>query len=484
MRSPARMTSKERLLAWIGATGLAILILWGVFGVSPRLENRVEAAARAALAAKQLSWAEAVAHGQKVVLSGAAPDAASHDAAMAAALHALGSGGILSGGVTKVMAAGLEVAPATAPYVFNAALEDGRVTLSGVAPDGSARSQILGAARNHFGDGVEGSISLGKGAPRGVDWGAAMSGALAILGALERGSIAVVDNRMTISGYAETDEAAEQARRRASAFAPGLDISTDIVGPPEWTALLSGGKLTYSGKVGSDSAKQLLAEAAKDVQLEDKSAVGGRDDWSLRIRAILPHFLKFRSGEITVQGKSIRVSGEAAGSVLSYLREDMSRIRDDYAITYNVREAAPDLSEISGLDLSRDAANRGETCTEAFARIMANNSILFGVGDARIGRESGQTLDKLVEVTRRCDDLKIQIQGHTDATGARSKNRRLSQDRADAVRTYLTTRGVERGQLTARGYGPDRPIGDNRTKEGRAKNRRIEFVVSSAEQGR
>jgi OOP family OmpA-OmpF porin len=480
-----RMTSNDRLLAWIGAGGLFVVVVWGLFGSSPSLENRVEKAARTALAERQMTWVEADAQGQKVVLTGAAPDAPSRDAAVDAALHALGGGGLLAGGVTKVMTAGIEVAPVTSPYVFNATLENGRVMLKGVAPDGAARSQILGAARNHFGNGgVDGALSLGKGVPGGVDWGKTISASLAILGDLQRGEVDVIDNRMTISGFAETDAAAAQARQAIANIGSGLDVTSDIVGPPEWTALWSGGKLSYAGKVGSSAAKGLLAGSAKGVDLDDKSAIGGRDDWSTRVRAILPHFLKFRSGEIIVQGKSIRVSGEAPGSVLGYLREDMSRIRDEYAVTYNVREAAPDMTEISGLDLSAQGPNRGETCQEAFARVMANNSILFGVGDAAISRQSGQTLDKLVEVTRQCDDLRIEIQGHTDSQGARPKNIRLSNDRANAVRKYLTTRGVDQNQITSAGYGPDKPVADNKTTDGRAKNRRIEFVVSSPEPAR
>jgi OOP family OmpA-OmpF porin len=71
--------------------------------------------------------------------------------------------------------------------------------------------------------------------------------------------------------------------------------------------------------------------------------------------------------------------------------------------------------------------------------------------------------------------VKIEIGGHTDATGARATNLRLSLGRAMAVRAYLVSKGISPDRLVARGYGPDKPIADNKSVEGRAQNRRVEL---------
>jgi len=72
---------------------------------------------------------------------------------------------------------------------------------------------------------------------------------------------------------------------------------------------------------------------------------------------------------------------------------------------------------------------------------------------------------------------KVEVQGHTDNRGSAALNKTLSQARADAVRKALILRGVSAERLVTKGYGPDKPIDENSTDEGRQKNRRVQFVI-------
>jgi len=74
--------------------------------------------------------------------------------------------------------------------------------------------------------------------------------------------------------------------------------------------------------------------------------------------------------------------------------------------------------------------------------------------------------------------VKFNIEGHTDNTGNYDSNKRLSQSRADAVKTYIVNKGISASRLTAIGYGSDKPVASNKTSAGRQQNRRVEFIIN------
>ncbi|GMV14143.1 MAG: hypothetical protein AMXMBFR56_23670 [Polyangiaceae bacterium] len=103
--------------------------------------------------------------------------------------------------------------------------------------------------------------------------------------------------------------------------------------------------------------------------------------------------------------------------------------------------------------------------------------IEFDTAKATIRRKSYKTLDEAVAVLKQYPKLRIEISGHTDPDGSREANMLLSKARANAVKKYLTDKGIDPSRVESRGAGPDEPIADNTTKEGKQKNRRIEFKL-------
>lgn len=130
----------------------------------------------------------------------------------------------------------------------------------------------------------------------------------------------------------------------------------------------------------------------------------------------------------------------------------------------------------AGLDLSIEFD--ADALLEALDRDgqVAIYGILFDVERADLRPGSGQVLDTIATILKADSALRLEVAGHTDSTGSAEGNRGLSLERAGAVVNALALYGIDRGRLTARGYGPDQPVADNATAAGRQLNRRVELI--------
>ncbi|MFM9840612.1 MAG: OmpA family protein [Cyclobacteriaceae bacterium] len=105
------------------------------------------------------------------------------------------------------------------------------------------------------------------------------------------------------------------------------------------------------------------------------------------------------------------------------------------------------------------------------------NNIFFDPGKSILKKESFPELDRVAEFLTNTPQLKIEIAGHTDNVGNAATNQKLSLNRAQAVTDYVIKKGIAKDRVVAKGYGLTKPVADNKTKEGKAKNRRVEFTV-------
>lgn len=108
-----------------------------------------------------------------------------------------------------------------------------------------------------------------------------------------------------------------------------------------------------------------------------------------------------------------------------------------------------------------------------------SNKILFGFDQAALGSAAKASLDELVTILEKYPDTDIEIQGHTDDTGTDSYNQGLSERRAKAVYDYLREKGIKKSRLTTKGFGESAPKYGNDTEDGRANNRRVEFLITA-----
>jgi outer membrane protein OmpA-like peptidoglycan-associated protein len=105
-------------------------------------------------------------------------------------------------------------------------------------------------------------------------------------------------------------------------------------------------------------------------------------------------------------------------------------------------------------------------------------NLLFPTAKAELP-DSVEELEVLITFMQTRPAVRIRIEGHTDNTGSARTNEQLSQKRAEAVKAYVVQRGVDPRRIQTMGYGPSKPIGDNRTEFGRSLNRRTEIVITA-----
>ena len=108
---------------------------------------------------------------------------------------------------------------------------------------------------------------------------------------------------------------------------------------------------------------------------------------------------------------------------------------------------------------------------------LKNRIIEFESGSVVLAPSGMQILNEMAVALNKVGGKKVKIIGHTDSSGDASKNLKLSQERAEAVKTYLISKNIAATNLSSAGLGSTKPVADNATPEGRRKNRRIEFEV-------
>ncbi|MDB5961430.1 MAG: cell envelope biosis protein OmpA [Massilia sp.] len=227
----------------------------------------------------------------------------------------------------------------------------------------------------------------------------------------------------------------------------------------------AGGPIIVSGMLADEAARAALLARLRQVfgaaRVVDQLTVGkvaASREWNEALGQLIGPNLKLVShGQLKVDGASASLRGDVASEAQRLqIGAELSAV-GGIAVNNGLRVVA---SEQSVLDAA-----------------LANRIIEFESGKATLTDSGKAILDQMSVALLALKDKKVEVIGHTDNAGARASNLALSQARAEAVRAYVGARGVKPELVAVSGEGPDRPVADNRTAEGRARNRRIEFKV-------
>ncbi len=171
---------------------------------------------------------------------------------------------------------------------------------------------------------------------------------------------------------------------------------------------------------------------------------------------------------------------------IARIRDEVSQIQQDTAFQTAQQLQHQIMRQQQELEIQRREAQqrfdqlRSELISvkqDARGTIISMSDILFDVGQASLTSDLQINLAKIAGILLVYKDLNITIEGHTDNTGSREFNQTLSENRAENVLNFLIEQGVNPTRLSSMGYGFDKPVANNDTVEGRAKNRRVDLVI-------
>jgi len=366
--------------------------------------------------------------------------------------------------------------PEAKPFVWSAERDVARVTLGGNAPLPASKGKLLEAARAALG-GVEvvDQMQLSRGAPQRFD-----NAALLLLDQivkLKDGKVAISDTKVSLSGMARDLGGREAIAAALKNLPEGFSVAANEVKAPPYVFQAYKDPvavtLTLTGYVPDNNVHAAIAAAAgrkffsEKVVDNLKASIGAPSGFVSAVVPALGALSRLSTGTLVVTDREIKLSGDALyDAAVTQIRASLAR---DFPEGWQVK---------AELSVKPAAAPVDPTvCQQLFSELLAKGKIRFESGRAAIDPDSAGLLDRLIEIAMRCPTANIEIAGHTDADGDDAFNQALSAKRAQAVTDYLVKAGLPAGRFTATGYGSSQPVASNDTDEGKARNRRIDFLV-------
>ncbi len=497
------------LVFLLGAMALALLIFFCSRYKVPLIQEDIAKRTTGALAESNFQFAKVRVDGRDVLLEGIAPDVDTRKLAEDTAASVRGVNSVDN----RLKISEPVEEPVASPYRTVITREEGSLVLTGVVPDEESRAWLVGEARDRFGgEGVRDELEFAKGTPE--NWRRAMAAVLTQVEKFETARIETVDAELRVNGRVRSPEIRDEVRKKISEALPEnfkviYEIETVIKDsapvaepeaepqaqaqppqeeqqvdaqavvepqaeekPPYATRVeIRDRQVVVSGMVPDEDAQLRLLNSFKarfgadNVRDQLEITAGAPDCWSGVMDLLADHLGGFDEAAVSLVGDKVEVKG-------TLLSEEAKKAFEE-SFSAALPEGVDPTVEIGVVDKERLL----ELCQQRFNRVLSGTTILFNSASSRILPESFGTLDRLAEIFKECREVDVEVGGHTDSRGDDRSNMKLSSDRAASVVDYLVKKGVPADRLHAVGYGETRPVAENDTEQGQAKNRRIEFKV-------
>ncbi len=365
--------------------------------------------------------------------------------------------------------------PEAKPFVWSAERDVVRVTLAGSAPLPAVKGRLMEAAKAALGNvEVVDQTGLARGAPPRFESAAVLL--LDQIARLKDGKITISDDKVQLSGMARDLGGREAIASALKNLPEGFSVANEIKAPPYVFQAYKDPvavTVTLSGYVPDNNVHAAIVQAATRKFFSEKvvdnlkESIGAPSGFATAVVPALGALSRLSTGTLVVSDREVKLSGDAFyDGAATQLRAGLAK---DFPIAFQYKADVTVKPAAAPVDST--------VCQQLFADLLGKGKIRFESGRANIDPDSAGLLDRLIETALRCPTTAIEIAGHTDSAGEGAANLALSEKRAQAVVDYLVKAGLPAARFTAVGYGSAQPVADNESDEGKAQNRRIEFLV-------
>jgi OOP family OmpA-OmpF porin len=452
---------------WPGVIPLVAFWAIAAWTTTPPLEADLAARSAAALKDTVLDKSRIIVDGRDVTV---AADAFSEDGRRSAVASVKAVPGV------RLVNDETRLVPEARPFVWSAERDVVRVTLGGSSPLPASKAKLLETTRAGVG-GIEvvDQMDLARGAPPRFDDAALLL--VDQIGKLKDGKITISDNKVSLSGMARELGGREAISAALKNLPEVFSVAANEIKAPPY--IFQAYKdpvavtLTLTGYVPDNNVHAALVAAAERKFFSEKvvdslkASVGAPAGFVSAVVPALGALSRLSTGTLVVSEREVKLSGDALYDAAAIqIRAGFGK---DFPQGWQFKADISVKPAVAPVDAT--------VCQQLFSDLLAKGKIRFESGRATIDPDSAGLLDRLIETALRCPTANIEIAGHTDADGENDFNQALSEKRAQAVIDYLVKAGLPATRFTAMGYGSTQPVATNDTDEGKAQNRRIDFLV-------
>lgn len=290
------------------------------------------------------------------------------------------------------------------------------------------------------------------------------------------------DMARAVPGVVNVDNQIKLAQTElADTSIPEPELEPQLIHSPyktQFTKTLSG--VTLSGLVPDEKKRIALIQIAEtkfgigNVFDQLEVGMGAPENWLQTATALISNLALFKEGNADITDMQLKLTGQVINNNAKNKIEDNLKSQLSNAFSIDLDLTSPPTVAVEPKAIPPQ--NLVVSCSDQFKQLLADeNMIHFSTDSSKLQTQSQKVVEQIIHFASACPNSIIEVAGYTDSRGSESYNLTLSQNRAKAIASELIKNGFPTKMLEIKGHGESSPSSDNKTEQGQANNRRIEF---------